>query len=1117
MRRPLFVAAAMLTLMTASAVQQATGFPESKDGAQEVRHRVQTVERSTLGQFSTHANGRIRVNSNDCSRINAQPPTRIVGDGSSIYGWSRIGIGSYPKGLYEMTENGMVLKWSDPLIEQRTYTLQNGFLLDGVIYGQSGNAYGNDIFNEGWVTYDFATGQVLSNEDWDITTDPYMFRMVYNPNDGCLYSQGFCPGYEGGDQQKVFMKAPLSNPKDVEIISEVSGKQVLTAMCFNEIEDAIFGVNVNGDFVKMGFDGEVTVLMTLDLAPISCMAGYYAGLVYSPVEQLYYYSPTGTSTYLTTINPETNEFSVCMEIPETGQMQFLMTTDECVKDLQRPEAPVVKEISFPEGAVSGFISYDMPDKLVDGNAISGKMTAYASLDGEPYKELEATPGAELKVDYSDLSNEKHAFGLYLDYEGHKSNNLVTRIFIGNDTPKSPKNVVLASGLVSWDAVTEGANGGYIDLEDLTYTVIINGEEYGKTKETSLVIELPEQETIKEYTAKVTCESQGKTSVEASSNAIVFGKPYELPMVILPNQEQAATCTVIDNNEDGTRWTFNTDCFEFGYSFPGIENDDWLILPPFTIDDSSRHYTFSIESQSVYPNHPEEALEVYVGTQPTVEAMTDKIVDMIHPTENYMKYEKAFTVPSAGTYYVAVRCVSPSGLMGLKVRNLSVIDNNITAASPSAVESLVAKAGEKGALEAQVSFTMPSTKLDGKAIAADETVKVVVSAASETEIFGHAGEKVTANVITAQGDNRIFVTASIGEFNSPSEFVDVYTGIAIPLTPDRISADVADDMMSVSLEWNPVTEGTNGGYIVPDEVTYTVYDIYMSIFGSFTIPIAENVMENTYVYQCSEGEPQALRTLGVASFNSAGSNEMIVYTTALIGTPFALPMEEKFEGGYFNIEPWMIYTPDNNYNCNWSIGKVSDTVEIAGYENSYALTGTAPVNGKGLLGAPRFTTKGYEGADVVVEAYTGYKSADIVIGAAIAGMDGYVEIGMIPHTEADEISTYTFPLPAEFIGKDWVQIYIAPTFTRKNQSVVIPGIKAVQTSGTKVIDGDNVSVAGGKGYIVVSGCHGKKVSIYNVDGSVISQGAAGSDREIYSVAPGMYVVKAGEHSFKVLAR
>ena len=69
---------------------------------------------------------------------------------------------------------------------------------------------GMGIYGGYWREYDFSTGEVLMNEEWDINVDPIYEIVTYNPSDGYVY--GMIQWLPKG--QGVFLSKAL--PTDVK-------------------------------------------------------------------------------------------------------------------------------------------------------------------------------------------------------------------------------------------------------------------------------------------------------------------------------------------------------------------------------------------------------------------------------------------------------------------------------------------------------------------------------------------------------------------------------------------------------------------------------------------------------------------------------------------------------------------------------------------------------------------------------------------------------------------------------------------------------------------------------------------------------------------------------------
>ncbi len=116
------------------------------------------------------------------------------------------------------------------------------------------------------------------------------------------------------------------------------------------------------------------------------------------------------------------------------------------------------------------------------------------------------------------------------------------VYVGVDEPVEPSNLTAtlnAEGRVvlTWEAPTEGRNGGYVDTEHLTY-VVQRGNGYSDydavmlksgVTETTFTdpTEFGEEEIVKYFVKAVSNNIQG---ISAVSNSLLVGKPSQLPFI-----------------------------------------------------------------------------------------------------------------------------------------------------------------------------------------------------------------------------------------------------------------------------------------------------------------------------------------------------------------------------------------------------------------------------------------------------------------------------------------------------------------------------------------------------------------------------------------------------------
>lgn len=1070
-------------------------------------------------------------------------PARVTASGSDLYGWSVYSTADNPVvGYYSVDASTLTPLWADPFYAEQGYTLQDGVLLNGVLYG---NAVYQSLFGisaANWNVYDAATGEMTSSEELDIFADaPCFLRMAYNSADEYLYGIGYSVSYDGATALQ-FMKAPLSNPSQGEVICAVTDEINVGGMCYSEPDDCFYGINMQSDLVKFTADGNSTVISHIDLTSYGFNPGYYFGMVYSPVEGLIYFNPNAAAdSYIGTINPQTGDVTIDFTTPNGNQLMFMVTADEFVSDPLMPAKPVIKETAFMEGSLSGWNIYTMPTTLADGTAITEPMKLYTLLDGEDYRSYDAQPGEDVRVTYPDLTTGFHNFAAYVDVNGHQSRKASNRVYVGFDIPSAPANVVLSENGVDWDHVFTSVNGGYVNYSDLVYTVYINGEKYGETNapETHLDITLPEGQDYQLYRASVTASWNDVVSEAGESNGVAYGNAWKLPVDVVPTAEQAALCQFVDANGDGSCVSFSQgetedeNCFQFGWN-PYNEMDDWLFLPAIAFPEG-KYIPMSFDAGILSTSYGDEVLSVYIGKEATPEAMTTCVVDEFTPNDgentNYETVNATIDV-KGGEYVIGFHCTSAADQLGLRIRNIQLVDRNITAASPAEISNLEAEAADNGALNAKVSFNLPTKNLGGEAIADDAEIVATVSSAIDTKtVKGAPGARVSVDVETEQCSmsyvNPIEVYSSLGEFNSPISTTTVYTGVYCPTTPSNVKSSASDDMKTETITWDPVTAPyEEGGYFDPAGVTYSFYDSFVFWGMTFYTLVEEGITDTTYSfsYEGTEEAPMIFTDNAISAENAAGNCGYITLVPSqLLGSPYQLPIEDDLSTGNMNLSPWLIYRLSEEYTATWVYNYISDIVEVPDVDpQSTALACSGEAGSKGALCAPRFSTADVDKAFVTVTAYTGPECPETTIYGRCMGSDELIEIGGITATEVEGMSTLTFELPEALIGKYWVEIIFDCTFTADDQvfafNYFAASAEAPEGSTVAVADiTNNTGVYAGKGTITVCGYEGQNVTISNLEGAMVVNSPARSTRSVYTLDKGVYVVKVADRKLKVVVR
>lgn len=1060
------------------------------------------------------------------SRRSLSNPSRIIGNGASVYGYLSTSVSEEQKaGLYELTPEGYTLKWKDEYAHGGS-KLTNGWIEGDRLCGYTIASYWGMIFTFDYIEINMADGTTAKTEEFDYYRQPNISTAAFSTGERAIY--GYASSPEDGSAGWVRADADKpGEPVFLRMLSDPEAGSACYSLTYNPDDEMFYGVNMDQKFVRIDADGRQTVIA--DVPDAGTMANVITGMAYSPKENLFYwnYNTADRESGIYSITKD-GEFNLISTFSDGEEMTCLVCTDAFVAT-SKPLRPEISAISFEGGAVSGSITFTLPAEFTDGSPIDDNLAWHALLDGVEYKDGTAQAGSAVTVDFSELPDGFHNFALYTDYNGTIGARTSTRMFIGADTPKAPVNVVLTDSNVSWDAVTEGINGGYIDPAAITYEVMIDGKSYGTTTSTSLDITLPGGD-FKQYTAEVYAEYSGNRSAAGSSNPLVHGDDMTLPIHFEVTEEEFNLMTIVDANDDDYNWIYSYGLTALLADWIYDESptmDDYIYLPPIKFDSADKLYTLSMDMIARSTRYPDAMYEVVVATRPDAESVCKTILGPQRPPypapdvddvdyEHFVNVKTLFSVDVPGTYYIGFHCVSPAAQMGFLIRNINITDENITDKSPAAVTDAVAKGAENGVLSANVTFTLPTVDLAGNTLPSGSELTATVSCVNSATVTGRPGEKVTADVETLQGDNNILIRTNLDGSNSPKAIVTVFTGVHPPKSVSSVSAEIAPDMRSATLTWPAVTESEDGGYINPATVEYEIYTLGYNMYGDQEWQLLDECGTSTsYVFT---PDMQDLHFVAVGTKNEAGDNGRIYWLNILAGPPCELPMTENFADGYVNISPWLSYAIDDTYTASLGSSALADIDPRWSDSEDYAMVMVPEAAGtNGMMGIPRFTTATTDEAILEMEILTGPNAPEIAIYGDYYGSENLVYVGSVSDTE-DALKTISFELPSELMGRDWVQIYVLCRFPDADRIFVMNSI-SINKGGVSV-DGIHTAasaIRAGKGEIIFDGFNGCDINVMSLDGKTIGSTKATSGITTIKVDKGIYVAKAGQKTAKVVVR
>lgn len=1074
-------------------------------------------------------------------------PRRAMDCGATIYGYR-----SYPfrYGFYEIGDDAPELKYSDPLFASNWRYASNGWYDNGKVCGYSFEMEGPQSIFYNYFEIDFSTNEVLKFDKMP-TDGAVMVKSVLNPDDNYIYGIGGVPLSTYG-----FYRAPKDKPDELELLCpfsslppyDVEGAQPsLVALCFNPADGGLYGMNINMEFVRIATDGKYTVISTMpDAEQFDCET--FTGMVYSPVDRKFYYSAITEefTSQLFTITPQGKFNFVCNLVDEDGYdfiFSYLFTTDSR-PDGTTPEVPEIVTVDFDRAATSGSATFRMPSSFGDGSPLTETINCVALVDGMEYSHSNVGAGKETVVNYSDLSEGMHRFGVYAEVNGKKSAVASTSRYIGHDKPCMPQNVVISGSEVTWDGVTAGVNGGYIDVSALRYEVSINGERIGETSETHISSGISADSPFARYKASVTAVSGAMRSEPGESAAFLYGKAMELPVRLLPQRDEYELFTKCKSEEVYWDWRYRADWDELSPVFVECtynNGDVWLFLPPVHLESPDKCYVFSVECSLFDAEGPNAVhdFEVALYSKPSPDSRISEIAGRFRPSVNAIKSGTAFDkltglvkIDQPGDYYIGVHAIqrATDGVRGnCGFRNFEIYDDNITTSSPEIPSDLNVSDAGNGELAAVVSFTFPEKSISGEKLPEDMELTATITGKEAVVCKGKPGEKRSTKVPTVQGENLLAFKMASETLNGETVYKRVFTGVHVPAMPESFDAVVSDDLTRVSLRWNPVTVSIDGGYLNPETVTYRIEAIgFRDEEGEEQfLNIAKNLSANSYDFIYPEDAVPGFCDIYVVAENEAGNCGQGIGRKFYLGKSYELPFKEEFEAGPYctTTAPWIMYDEEGYYQyVEFRVFplEIIDGNMFPGSEDewAFALHSSFADNLGTRLGLPRFSSMNQTEATLKLTTLAGERTPDFHITATVDDSGTIYKIGDIPATDGSRsFKDYSFVLPSEVLQRPWVQLYLDFNFHGEDDAAVIRrvNITGASSSVDLVTENSRGEIKAGKGCVIIRNLEGENVSVVRPDGAIVLDAVIDSPEFSHSLEPGIYIVNAGATQTKIAVR
>ncbi len=574
-------------------------------------------------------------------------------------------------------------------------------------------------------------------------------------------------------------------------------------------------------------------------------------------------------------------------------------------------------VETDKASTAAKVSFVMPSYTYMGEPLAGEVSWKIMANGNEVKSGEALPGADVTEKVTLPEGSVVVSVVCSNDEGAGPEAALTR-WIGQGYPESPEGVRFEidekTGKVTltWNAVTSGIDGGYVDPAKVTYNVIAYpGARKAATglTETSFTETLEEPQTPVDLYYEVVACNDWRESEAAESNHSPFGRGFEMPYDNAFNSsDDLKLFYIIDGNGDGSTWKWSHFSTKTAYIFTGTDadgdQDDWLITPGLDMRAGSRYLmSYYTGGNAGNPGQFEDYLEVAFGLG--IDTENYKVVESkyVYDISGRVLHEVEIVPEADGYYHIGFHAVSncKRGLaMNIDDIHVDVLANEN---APAQVSDLSVKTSQ-GTAPVTFTFKAPTKNVKGEKL----------ESLTKVELWRNRSELVASQEVTVPGkqvrivDNKGskgFTSYSIVAYNEHGVGerleTEVYLGLDVPGVPvDIVLTDTGKG--GLKLTWKAPEEGANGGYIDAGNLTYNVYKVNGGYAVDYLTGIkdTELVIENHPDYY---GSKQQLVLYGVAAQNSVGEGGIRQSSEVVVGLPYNYPFAESWPRGEASYDMW----------------------------------------------------------------------------------------------------------------------------------------------------------------------------------------------------------------------
>lgn len=889
------------------------------------------------------------------SKITARP-LYVTSSGTKIYGnviyrksWESMGdFEPRPFGIYSFIA-------SDSPALTPVYTHSNiyanggAYVKDGTFNFINHFSY-NGQSSTTFYQYDMSDWSLINQEDGDDSyvavtltynaDNDQVYGIFYN-DDGTGYNFGYIDYSMGGYRYDL--------AEDLEV-------KILALACNQDGE--IYGIGIDGKLYTLDGDtGDMEEVGELGVTP----SNYLQSAAFDPKTGTLYWAsqePNGLSA-LYTIDTESGEATKIADFADNEEIVGLYIPSPEAADDAPSAVTDIRTVFDGENTV-GTVIFTAPTTTYAGAQLEGELTYTVTINDVAAAHGTVNAGEKATANVEAVGGD-NIIAVTTSNKAGKSPVAKINRWIGPDAPIAPANIRLKidaatrTATLRWNAPDKGQHNGYVNKNDLKYTVVrypgevVVAENIDDTVYTQL---LPDT-VMTAYYYEVAAVNKGIKGASGKSNMEGAGRPLSLPYKEDFTTRNGFTLYhVLDNNNDSASWEYAYGCVRY-YGDDNNGADDWLVTPTLHLE-NDRSYVIAFD---FFASDDSKTNKIAVGLGAGSDPL--KYTQLLDPTEfnsmDTLAYRDTITVKTAGAYSLAVHVMSEAAQGFITVDNIHIVEGTKFTA-PNAATDVVVTPAPLGALKADISFKAPAVTYKGAVLSKIDSI-CVYRGYEKIKSFGVTAPGTSlhlTDVKAVNGSNTYRIVAYNAEGEGKAAVSAAWIGIDEPQEPQNIK--VADNGNDVTISWQaPGNEGIHGGYVVPADLKYNVYDRQGNL-------LVRNLAAMNYTDRKAVlTGAQNLLYYYVSATSAGGEGYSAASQRIVAGDAYSLPFNENFtEGGLDNKMWWLEGNDKGSFAVTFLQGQ--------GEGRGYALFKAAKKGDKAYLNSGKLSLSGTSNPGLIFYYY-----------------------------------------------------------------------------------------------------------------------------------------------------